>query len=136
MYLNDESIMPTCTTQACVCARQLSPHRDEEKLANRLGVAGYHESARLAPIFSTGLRFEDYIYRLWIQPDGIFTAHADAVQTHIKNDYIASPLAIEFFNKKLHMLKKKIRASLVSMDDLSSFSLSGRSNVARQRGNP
>jgi hypothetical protein len=84
------------------------------------GVAGYDNRLGLPPFFPTRLRFEDYIYRLWIQQDGIVAAHTDAVQTHIKNNYMRSPLATDVFNEEIcTLLKKKIKSSLVSVDDLS-----------------
>jgi hypothetical protein len=84
------------------------------------GVAGYDNRLGLPPFFPTRLRFEDYIYRLWIQQDGFVSAHTDAVQTHIKNNYMRNPLAMDVFNEEIcTLLKKKIKSSLVSMDDLS-----------------
>jgi hypothetical protein len=66
------------------------------------------------------LRFEDYVYRLWIQQDGIVTAHTDAAQTHVKNNYMRNPLTTDVFNEELcRLLKKKIKSSLASVDDLS-----------------
>ena len=35
------------------------------------GVAGYDNRFGLPPFFPTRLRFEDYIYRLWVQQDGV-----------------------------------------------------------------
>ena len=58
------------------------------------GVAGYDNSVGLPPFFPTRLRFEDYIYRLWIQQHGIVAAHVDAAQKHIKNNYMRNPLAV------------------------------------------
>ena len=46
------------------------------------GVAGYDNRLGLPPFFPTRLRFEDFIFRLWIQKPGIVAAHVDAVQTH------------------------------------------------------
>jgi len=84
------------------------------------GVAGYDNRLGLPPFFPTRLRFEDYIYRLWIQQDGIVTAHTDAAQTHVKNNYMRSPLAMDVFNEEIcTLLKKKIKSSLESVDDLS-----------------
>lgn len=84
------------------------------------GVAGYDNRLGLPPFFPTRLRFEDYIYRLWIQQDGVASAHTDAVQTHIKNNYMRNPLAMDVFNEEIcTLLKKKIKASLQSIDDLS-----------------
>ncbi len=84
------------------------------------GVAGYDNRLGLPPFFPTRLRFEDYIYRLWIQQDGVVSAHTDAVQTHIKNNYMRNPLAMDVFNEEIcTLLKKKIKGSLISLDDLS-----------------
>jgi hypothetical protein len=84
------------------------------------GVAGYDNRLGLPPFFPTRLRFEDYIYRLLIQQDGVVSAHTDAVQTHIKNNYMRNPLAMDVFNEEIcTLLKKKIKGSLVSVDDLS-----------------
>src|ERR1700733_12391472 len=84
------------------------------------GVAGYDNRLGLPPFFPTRLRFEDFIYRLWIQQPGIASAHVDAVQTHIKNNYMRNPLAMDVFNEEIcTLLKKKIKASLESIDDLS-----------------
>jgi hypothetical protein len=91
------------------------------------GVAGYDNTLGLPPFFPTRLRFEDYIYRLWIQQPGIAAAHVDSVQTHMKSNYMRSPLAAEVFNEAIcSLLKKKILASLHTMDPLNvSFDYEG-----------
>jgi hypothetical protein len=84
------------------------------------GVAGYDNTVGLPPFFPTRLRFEDYIYRLWIQQPGIVAAHVDAAQTHIKNNYMRNPLAAEVFNEEVaNLLKRKIKATTRKLDDLS-----------------
>lgn len=84
------------------------------------GVAGYDNRLGLPPFFPTRLRFEDYIYRLWIQQPGIVSAHIDAVQTHVKNNYMRNPLAMDVFNEEICiLLKKKIKASVEKLEDLS-----------------
>jgi hypothetical protein len=84
------------------------------------GVAGYDNRLGLPPFFPTRLRFEDYIYRLWIQQDGIVSAHIDAVQTHTKSNCMRNPLAMDIFNEEIcTLLKKKIKSTLIGMDDLS-----------------
>jgi hypothetical protein len=84
------------------------------------GVAGYDNRLGLPPFFPTRLRFEDYIFRLWIQKPGIVAAHVDAVQTHVKNAYMRNPLAMDVFNEEIcTLLKKKIRASVTGVGDLS-----------------
>lgn len=84
------------------------------------GVAGYDNRTGLPPFFPTRLRFEDYIYRLWIQQSNIVAAHVDSVQTHIKNNYMRNPLASEIFNEAIcGLLKRKIRTSLRKCDDFT-----------------
>jgi|SRR5882724_3874553 len=84
------------------------------------GVAGYDNRLGLPPFFPTRLRCEDYIYRLWIQQPGIVSAHIDAVQTHVKNNYMRNPLAMDVFNEEIcTLLKKKIKASVEKLEDLS-----------------
>jgi hypothetical protein len=84
------------------------------------GVAGYDNRLGLPPFFPTRLRFEDFIYRLWIQQPGIASAHVDAVQTHIKNNYMRNPLAMDVFNEEIcTLLKKKIKSSVTRLEDLT-----------------
>lgn len=91
------------------------------------GVAGYDNRFGLPPFFPTRLRFEDYIYRLWVQRDGVASAHVDAAQTHIKNNYMRNPIAAEIFNEEVaNLLKRKIKDTLTGIDDLSvSFDYEG-----------
>ncbi len=84
------------------------------------GVAGYDNRLGLPPFFPTRLRFEDYIYRLWVQQAGLASAHVDAAQNHTKNNYMRNPLAMEVFNEELcSLLKKKIKDSVYHRDDLT-----------------
>jgi hypothetical protein len=83
------------------------------------GVAGYDNSFGLPPFFPTRLRFEDYIYRLWIQQEGIVAAHVDAAQNHTKSNYMRNPPAAEIFNEELsNLLKRKIKSTVARLDDL------------------
>lgn len=84
------------------------------------GVAGYDNTFGLPPFFPTRLRFEDYIYRLWIQQDGIAAAHVDAAQNHIKSNYMRNPPASEIFNEEVsNLLKRKIKATVSRLDEMS-----------------
>ena len=84
------------------------------------GVAGYDNRLGLPPFFPTRLRFEDFIYRLWIQQPGFASAHVDGVQTHIKNNYMRNPLAMDVFNEEIcTLLKKKIKATVTKLEDLT-----------------
>jgi hypothetical protein len=84
------------------------------------GVAGYDNTFGLPPFFPTRLRFEDYIYRLCIQQDGMVAAHVDAAQHHTKSNYMRNPPASEVLNEEIaNLLKKKIKSSVTHMDELS-----------------
>jgi hypothetical protein len=84
------------------------------------GVAGYDNTFGLPPFFPTRLRFEDYIYRLWVQQKEIAAAHVDAAQNHTKSNYMRNPPAAEIFNEEVsNLLKRKIKASVSRLDDLS-----------------
>ena len=84
------------------------------------GVAGYDNTFGLPPFFPTRLRFEDYIYRLWVRQEGIAAAHVDAAQNHIKSNYMRNPVAAEVFNEEVcNLLKRKIKGSLSRTDELT-----------------
>lgn len=84
------------------------------------GVAGYDNTFGLPPFFPTRLRFEDYIYRLWVQQEGIAAAHVDAAQNHTKSNYMRNPPAAEIFNEEIsNLLKRKIKSSISRLDDLT-----------------
>jgi hypothetical protein len=84
------------------------------------GVAGFDNTFGLPPFFPTRLRFEDYIYRLWVQQPGVAAAHVDAAQNHIKSNYMRNPLAAEIFNEEVsNLLKRKIKGSLSRLDALT-----------------
>ncbi len=91
------------------------------------GVAAYDNRLGLPPFFPTRLRFEDYIYRLWVQQKGVAAAHVDAAQRHTKNNYMRNPLAAEIFNEEIaNLLKRKLKDSVRRMDDLTvSFGYGG-----------
>jgi hypothetical protein len=84
------------------------------------GVAGYDNTFGLPPFFPTRLRFEDYIYRLWVQQEGVAAAHVDAAQNHSKSNYMRNPPAAEVFNEELaNLLKRKIKATVSRLDELT-----------------
>jgi hypothetical protein len=65
------------------------------------------------------LRFEDYSYRLWAQHRGVATAHVDAVQNHIRSNYMRNPPADEIFNEEVaNLLKRRIKSTLTQTTDL------------------
>jgi hypothetical protein len=84
------------------------------------GVAGYDNTFGLPPFFPTRLRFEDYIYRLWVQRPGIVAAHVDAAQHHMRSGYMRNPPAAEIFNEEVsNLIKRKIKDSVTRVDELS-----------------
>jgi hypothetical protein len=84
------------------------------------GVAGYDNSFGLPPFFPTRLRFEDYIYRLWVQQEGVVSAHVDAAQHHNKSNYMRNPPAAEVFNEEVaNLLKRKIKSTVSHLNDLT-----------------
>ena len=95
------------------------------------GIAGYDNTFGLPPFFPTRLRFEDYIYRLWIQQEGVVAAHVDAAQHHTRSNYMRNPPAAEIFNEEVaNLIKRKIKASLVRLGPLGiDFDYDGRATV-------
>ncbi len=84
------------------------------------GVAAYDNRCGLPPFFPTRLRFEDYIYRLWIQREGIVAAHVDAVQNHTRNNYMRNPLAAEVFNEEIaNLIKRKLKSHRYELEELT-----------------
>ena len=84
------------------------------------GVAGYDNTFGLPPFFPTRLRCEDYIYRLWVQQDGIAAAHVDAAQNHLRSGYMRNPPISEILNEEIaNLLKRKVHSSLRVTSELS-----------------
>jgi hypothetical protein len=84
------------------------------------GVAGYDNTFGLPLFLPTRLRFEDYIYRLWVQQEGIAAAHVDAAQNHTRSNYMRNPPAAEIFNEEVsNLLKRKIKSTVSRLDDLT-----------------
>jgi hypothetical protein len=91
------------------------------------GVAGYDNTFGLPLFLPTRLRFEDYIYRLWVQQQGLAAAHVDAAQNHIRSNYMRNPPAAEVFNEEVsNLLKRKIKSTVTRLDELTiSFDYDG-----------
>jgi hypothetical protein len=96
------------------------------------GVAAYDNTFGLPPFFPTRLRFEDYIYRLWVQRPGIVAAHVDAAQHHTRSAYMRNPPAAEIFNEEVaNLIKRKIKATIARVDELSiAFDYNGEVSAA------
>ncbi|MEH2065270.1 MAG: hypothetical protein V7K50_23925 [Nostoc sp.] len=127
MYLNDENQISPNDLNDFYILTNFRPVITNKNWRMDCGVAGYDNQLGLPPFFPTRLRFEDYIYRIWIQQEGIVAAHVDAVQNHIRNNYMRNPLASELFNEEIcSLLKRKIKSSVYHLDDLGiKFDYSG-----------
>jgi hypothetical protein len=116
MFLDDEMRVSMETLNEADVLVNFRPCATTKNWRMDSGVAGHG----LPPVFPTRLRFEDYIYRLWIQHPNMAAAHVDLVQTHIKSDYMRNPLASEVFSEAIcGLLKRKIRTSLRKADELT-----------------
>jgi hypothetical protein len=120
MYLDDDAQVSIEELNEVYVLENFRPAITELNWRMDCGVAGYDNTLGLPPFFPTRLRFEDYIYRLWIQQPGIVSAHVDAAQNHMKNNYMRDPLPSEVFNEEVaNLLKRKIKGSLSKIDELS-----------------
>jgi hypothetical protein len=127
MFLNDEQQVSLENLNDIYVLVNFRPAVTNKNWRMDCGVAGYDNTFGLPPFFPTRLRFEDYIYRLWIQQEGIVAAHVDAAQHHTKSNYMRNPPSSEVLNEEVaNLLKKKIKGSLTRVDDLGiEFDYSG-----------
>ncbi|MDP2736544.1 MAG: hypothetical protein Q8O59_02025 [bacterium] len=73
------------------------------------GVCALDNRFGLPPFIPTTLRFEDYLFRIWSQKEGIASAHVGAVQTHKRSPNRPS-LASNFLSEELTaVLKRELR---------------------------
>jgi hypothetical protein len=120
MFLDDEQQLDPYSLNDVYVLVNFRPVVTNNNWRIDCGVAAYDNRYGLQPFFPTRLRFEDYIYRLWIQQSKIVSAHVDAAQRHMKNNYMRNPLAMEVFNEELcSLLKRRIKDSVFRRDDLS-----------------
>jgi hypothetical protein len=96
------------------------------------GVAGYDNTGGLPPFFPTRLRFEDYIFRLWVQQEGLAAAHVGAAQHHVRSNYMRGLLGAEVFNEEIcNLVKRKLRAHPYELRELTvSFDYEGEVSAA------
>ena len=124
---NDEQVDPDELNELYVLVN-FRPAVTNKNWRMDCGVAGYDNTFGLPPFFPTRLRFEDYIYRLWVQQPGVAAAHVDAAQNHTKSNYMRNPVAAEVFNEEVcNLLKRKIKDSVSRVDELAiAFDYDGR----------
>jgi len=92
------------------------------------GVSAYDNTEGLPPFIPTKLRFEDYIYRIWVAKNSrVAAAHVAAVQTHDRDPYNRSSIAQEFHNEELaNYLKLEL---LRGISEVGNITLTFEGNV-------
>ncbi len=66
------------------------------------GVAAYDNHEGLPPFIPTKLRFEDYVFRIWVANNPrVATAHVGAVQTHHRSPFNRTSIPKDYHNEEL-----------------------------------
>jgi glycosyltransferase involved in cell wall biosynthesis len=132
MFLADEEQVDPDTVNDSYVLVNFRPVVTNRNWRMDCGVAGYDNTFGLPPFFPTRLRFEDYIYRLWVQREGVVAAHVDAAQHHTRSSYMRNPPAAEIFNEEVsNLIKRKINASVTRLDELGvAFDYNGEVTAA------
>lgn len=127
LFLEDERLTSLDTLADVYVLAQFRPAVTNKNWRMDCGVAAYDNLSGLPPFFPTRLRFEDYIYRLWIQQPGVVAAHVAAAQNHGRSPYLRNPPASEILNEEIaNLLKRKIRTSVTELGELGvSFDYEG-----------
>jgi hypothetical protein len=127
LFLEDESLTSLDTLADVYVLGRFRPAVTNKNWRMDCGVAAYDNLSGLPPFFPTRLRFEDYIYRLWIQQPGVIAAHVAAAQNHGRSPYLRNPPASEILNEEIaNLLKRKIRTTVTELGDLGvSFDYDG-----------
>jgi hypothetical protein len=116
---NEEQVDPDALNEQYVLVN-FRPAITNKNWRMDCGVAGYDNSFGLPLFLPTRLRFEDYIYRLWVQQEGLAAAHVDAAQNHVRSNYMRNPPAAEIFNEEVsNLLKRKIKSTVSRRDELT-----------------
>lgn len=112
MIINDSSYNDFDELRDFYVIDDLRPAITNKNYRMDCGVAGYDNSVGIPPFIPSFLRFEDYLYRLWVQQDGILGAHIDAIQHHLKNNYMRFNHAFEVYNEEItNLIKRNINKS-------------------------
>jgi hypothetical protein len=116
LFLRDEEQTSLDTQADVYVLTRFRPVVTNKNWRMDCGVAAYDNHAGLPPFFPTRLRFEDYIYRLWIQQPGVAAAHVAAAQNHCRSLYLRNPPASEILNEEAaNLLKRRIRATVTEL---------------------
>lgn len=120
MFLQNEQQTDPSTLHDTYVLENFRPVVTKKNWRMDCGVAGYDNTFGLPPFFPTRLRCEDYSYRLWVQQNGIASAHVDAAQNHCKSNYMRNPPSSEILNEEVcNLLKRKIKSSVSKLEELS-----------------
>jgi len=112
MCLDNESQEEFSRHEDVFALEHLSPVATSINFRMDCGVAGYDNHEGIPPFVPSGLRCEDYLYRLWIQQPGSCAAHVNCALTHLKSGYMRYSHAHEILNEEVaNLLKRKILAS-------------------------
>jgi hypothetical protein len=127
LFLEDEELTSLDTLADVYVLGRFRPVVTNKNWRMDCGVAAYDNLSGLPPFFPTRLRFEDYIYRLWIQQPGVLAAHVAAAQNHGRSPYLRNPPASEILNEEVaNLLKRKIRTTVTELSELGlSFDYEG-----------
>jgi hypothetical protein len=116
LFLRDEEQTSLDTQADVYVLSRFRPVVTNKNWRMDCGVAAYDNQSGLPPFFPTRLRFEDYIYRLWIQQPGIAAAHVAAAQNHCRSLYLRNPPASEILNEEAaNLLKRRIRGTVTEL---------------------
>jgi hypothetical protein len=118
MFLDDEGASLSELSELYVLAN-FRPVVTNKNWRIDCGVAAFDNVHGLPPFFPTRLRFEDYIFRLWVQQAGVVSAHVGAAQLHTKSTYMRNAPAAEIFNEEVsNLIKRKIKSAPWAIEDL------------------
>src|SRR5260370_37658013 len=98
MFLEDEEQTSLETLNDVYVLVNFRPAVTRKNWRMDCGVAAYDNTFGLPPFFPTRLRFEDYIYRLWVRQCGMGAAHVDAAQHHMNSNYMRNTPAAACVN--------------------------------------
>lgn len=81
------------------------------------GISGYDNTHGMPPFFPTELRFEDYIFRIWLQHPEMAAAHVGAAQTHYRNPYMRASIPADMWNEEMaNFLKPRLKEEVQQID--------------------
>src|SRR6202790_4842784 len=100
MFLEDEQQTDLDTLNDVYVLVNFRPAVTKKNWRMDCGVAAYDNTFGLPPFFPPRRRFEDCIYRLWVQQERVAAAHVGAAQNHTKSSYMRNPPAAGIVNEE------------------------------------